>query len=118
MVWGSNEDRVPHIPPLNLWIIEGVVADVVREIARQDDLARDGKFGDTHILPGGPNADRLIVLVEEVGEVAKELNEARAGQGISGKLYEELVQTAACAVAWASAHLEGLEGKTGRSGVS
>ncbi len=103
-------DPVAHIKPLQGVMIEGVLADVAAEIDRQDNLARTGRFGGTHILPGGPDADRSLVLVEEVGEVAKELNEARAGQGTPGKLYDELVQTAACAVAWAAAHLEELEG--------
>ena len=103
-------DPVAHIKPLQGSMITGVLDDVAAEIQRQDDLARAGKFGGTHILPGGPDADRLIVLVEEVGEVAKELNEERAGNPNPGQKYDELVQTAACAVAWATAHLEELEG--------
>ncbi len=116
-------DPVAHIKPLRGSMITGVLDDVATEIQRQDDLARAGKFGGTHILPGGPDADRLVVLVEEVGEVAKELNEERAGNPVStglghhprrgpdpGKKYDELVQTAACAVAWATAHLEELKG--------
>jgi hypothetical protein len=39
----------------------------------------------------------------------------RSAQYLVTVEYEELIQTAACAVAWASAHLEQLEGKTGRS---
>lgn len=103
-------DPVAHIKPLQGVMIEGVLADIAAEIQRQDDLARAGKFGGLHILPGGPDSDRLTILVEEVGEVATELNEIRAGQETPGKKYEELVQTAACAVAWAVAHLEELEG--------
>ncbi|KKM76519.1 hypothetical protein LCGC14_1379350 [marine sediment metagenome] len=103
-------DPVAHIKPLQKIIIEGVLIDVMEEINRQDSLARAGKFGGTHILPGGPDSDRLTVLVEEVGEVAKEMNEERAGNGTPGKLYEELVQAAACAAAWATAHLEELSG--------
>ncbi len=102
-------DPVAHIKPLRVSTIKEVLSDVAFEIQRQDDLARAGKFGATHILPGGPDADRLAIIVEEVGEVAKELNEERAGKGLPGKLYEELVQTAACAVAWGAAHLEELE---------
>ena len=103
-------DPVAHIKPLQGVMIEGVLGDVAAEIDRQDHLARAGKFGGTHILPGGPDADRLGVLVEEVGEVAKEVNEEKMGQGEPGKKYDELVQTAACAVAWATAHLEEMEG--------
>ena len=104
------KDPVAHIKPLQDDMIVGVLADGHREIERQDALARAGKFGGTHILPGGPDGDRLGVLVEEVGEVATELNEIRAGQETPGKKYVELVQTAASAVAWAVAHLEELEG--------
>ena len=111
-------DTVPHIKPLRGSMITGVLDDVAAEIQRQDDLARAGKFGGTHILPGGPDSDRLGVLVEEVGEVAKEVNEERMGQGEPGKLYDELTQTAACAVAWAVAHLEELEGYRPALGVT
>ena len=104
-------DAVPHIKPLRGNTITGVLDDVAVEIQRQDDLARAGKFGGMHILPDGPDSDRLTILVEEVGEVATELNEIRAGQETPGKKYDELVQTAACAVAWAVAHLEELEGQ-------
>lgn len=103
-------DPVAHIKPLRGSVITGVLDDVAAEIQRQDDLTRAGKFGGTHIIPGGPDSDRLTILVEEVGEVAKELNEERAGNPDPGKKYDELIQTAACAVAWATAHLEELEG--------
>ena len=82
---------------------------VFAEIKRQDALARRGKFGGTHILPSGPNHARLAVLMEEVGEVAHELNEALSSERLDGSypskdnLVTELIQVAACAVAWASA---------------
>lgn len=49
--------------------------------------------------------DRLAILTEEVGEVAKEFNEARHdGRSVDlAKLRKELVQTAAMALAWADA---------------
>jgi NTP pyrophosphatase (non-canonical NTP hydrolase) len=51
--------------------------------------------------------NRLAILTEEVGEVAKEFNEARHyGRDVDlGRLRKELVQTAAMAVAWADAIL-------------
>ena len=107
-------DPVAHIPPLADRMIEGVVGDVVAEIHRQDRLARAGKFGGTHILPGGPDLARLGVLTEEVGEVAKEVNEAEMGNRDDDdhpELYKELIQTGASAVAWATALLERMEGK-------
>lgn len=47
--------------------------------------------------------NRLAILVEEVGEVSKEFNEARHdGRSVDlVKLRKELIQTATMAVAWA-----------------
>lgn len=52
-----------------------------------------------------PNDSKLRTLVEEVGEVARELNDAENElRPIDiGKLREELVQTAAVALAWIEA---------------
>jgi len=100
---------VAHIKPLQVNVIEEVLAAVMEEILRQDILAREGKFGGTHVLPGGPDDARLRVLVEEVGEVARELNEMDQGNSRerpTGKLLDELIQTAACSVSWAAAHIE------------
>lgn len=49
--------------------------------------------------------NRLAILVEEVGEVAKEFNEARHDDRPVdlAKLRKELIQTAAMALAWADA---------------
>ncbi len=101
-------DPVAHIPPLPPLIVEGVADDARREVLRQDKLARQGRFGGTHVMPGGPDDARLTVLVEEVGEVAEWVNEERQAPGelSSGALYEELIQVAACAIAWATAVLE------------
>lgn len=106
----SQKDPVAHIPPFRLDNLEGVAADAVREVERQDELARAGRFGGTHVLPGGPDDARLRVLVEEVGEVAEELNEISMGNETAGHLYNEVMQTAACAIAWCAAILERMEG--------
>lgn len=99
--------NVKDVPALKIHNIEVTLSAVLGEILRQDALARSGRFGGTHILPSGPDEARLCVLVEEVGEVAHELNEAlsRGSLGEAGKdaLVKELVQVAACAVAWATA---------------
>lgn len=100
-------DPVAHIPPLEKESLKTSADWVIHEVERQDNLARAGKFGGTHILPGGPNADRLGVLVEEVGEVAEALNELRMGRGSINDLEDELRQTAACALAWMAAIYEG-----------
>jgi hypothetical protein len=102
-----SKDAVPHILRLGREAIESVLQDIDNEIARQDKLARLGTFGGTHILPGGPDPDRLAVLMEEVGEVAEELNEIKMGLGERGRVFDELVQVAAVAAAWAAAILEG-----------
>jgi hypothetical protein len=81
----------------------------VAEVLRQDTLARTGKFGGTHILPSGPDHARLAVLMEEVGEVSRELNEALSrGHTDKDHLVTELIQVAACAIAWATALESGL----------
>lgn len=55
--------------------------------------------------PGTPNGVRLAVLMEEVGEVARAMNEATLGNTTPSKylhdLQDELVQVASVAVAWA-----------------
>ncbi len=101
-----SQQGTMHIKPLQINVIETVLAKVMEEILRQDILAREGKFGGTHVLPGGPNDARLRVLMEEVGEVARELNERDQGHWEPRKLLDELIQTAACAVSFAAAHIE------------
>ncbi len=105
-----ENDPVAHIKPLQGEVIQEVLDQVFTEIMRQDRLARAGKFGGTHVLPGGPSDARFRVLAEEVGEVARELNEIDQGNSTTGKLYEELVQSAACAVSFASAIIEERDG--------
>ena len=102
-------DPVAHIPPLTMEARLKVSLVVQEEIDSQDDMARAGRFHGTHILPGGPDVDRLGVLIEEAGEVARALNEIKFGQANRDDLYNELIQTAACAEAWATAIAEGRE---------
>lgn len=78
------------------------MSDMLDEIDRQDELARAGKFGGRHTMPGGTDLERLAVLAEEFGEVAIELNEAPEG-GRTDNLRTELVQVAAVAIAWVAA---------------
>jgi hypothetical protein len=54
-------------------------------------------------------ADRLAILTEEVGEVARELNEDRLGhlpEDWRDRRVKELIQVAAMALTWVE-HLEG-----------
>lgn len=110
-------DPVAHIPPLTPEAREEVSLLVQTEIDRQDSLARAGKFDGTHILPSGPDPERMVVLTEEVFEallitslerVNQLLNSGILAEGYERQegLYDELIQTAACAEAWAAAILE------------
>lgn len=83
------------------------IALVVAERDRQQALKFTGKFVYTCADAAMSDADALAVLVEEVGEVAKEINEtigrflgaAQYGE-YRERLRAELVQVAAVAVAW------------------
>lgn len=101
------EDAVAHIAPLDAGVVLDAALEACHEVDRQDELARAGKFGGTHILPGGPDDARLRVLVEEIGEVAEELNEIDFEASDRGRVRDELVQTAAVAIAWIAAIDEG-----------
>ena|SRR3990167_9274582 len=86
------------------WALEAVNA----ERQRQEDMKADGRFKFTCADPGAmTNAEKLTVLVEEVGEVARVLIEyddpQLAGTTGSARLREELAQVAAVAVAWLEA---------------
>jgi hypothetical protein len=109
-------EDVLDVAPLETQLLESIAERALVEISRQDMLARARRFGGTHILPSGPNVARLGVLTEEVGEVAKECNEElmadpaeakESAQARRHRLQTELIQVAACAVAWATALEEG-----------
>lgn len=113
-------DPVAHIPPFDPGTLGDVAGQIINEIERQDTLARQGKFGGTHILPGGPDPERMVVLTEEAFEAMlltalERLNQSlNAGIGPNGYqrtdgLFDELIQLAACAGGWAAAILEGRE---------
>lgn len=92
---------------------ESVLYDVARERDRQEDLKRQGKFPwscnddfnpDTGKLI--PHAEKLTVLLEEVGEAASIVcklmaNREEAKYVNLAMLKKELIQIAAVAVAWA-----------------
>ena len=98
------------VQPFSPETVQRFLDAVGQELLKQEAAARGGRFGGTHILPGGPDWARLPILLEEVGEVARELNE-RLIVGLMDvdrtDLQNELVQVAACAVAWAAAIEEG-----------
>lgn len=98
-------DSVAHIPRLPGGLVESAGDHAVAEVQRQDDLARAGKFGGTHVMPGGSDLERLAVLAEEFGEASIEVckgievNRQVRREG----LRDELVQVAAVALAWVAA---------------
>jgi len=78
---------------------EEVLSQVALERQRQDQLKALGKFQYTCADPQPGSGAKLAILMEEVGEVARELNE----DGMAFKLREELIQVAAVACAWIEA---------------
>ena len=105
MVAGLSVPHERDVKSLDIGNLRLTAAAIVAECIRQDILARRGKFGGTHILPSGPDHALLAVLLEEVGEVARELNEGlmRESGVDKDKLLRELIQVGACAAAWATA---------------
>lgn len=80
----------------------GIYELVNRERGRQERLAATGRFPHTIADSRITHDRRLAILVEEVGEVSKRLNELEASSHVhyDAHLAQELVQVAACAVGW------------------
>lgn len=102
-------DAVPHIPALHVVDVKLAAELAVSEVDRQDALARRGKFGGTHVMPGGTDLERLAVLAEEFGEVSIEVCKGMAvdGQVRRPGLQDELIQVAAVCLAWVAAIQDG-----------
>jgi hypothetical protein len=85
-----------------------VLRAITAERQRQEQLREAGKFEYTcadNKFPNLPNVPvthyhKMAVATEEVGEVAKAVNE-----GNTGELYKEAIQAAACFAAWAESLL-------------
>ena len=86
--------------------LDGVLVDVRHERDRQE-----AKWGENSAV-NLSLFDGLPVLVEEVGEVAEAMLDVRWRAGDPGKVYDELIQVAAVAVAMAESVL--VDGETGR----
>jgi hypothetical protein len=79
-----------------------VLDDVERERERQTELRDAGRFERTLADAGLSEAERLAVVAEEFGEVARCVADVVAGkQADADHLRKELIQLAACCVAWA-----------------
>lgn len=84
-----------------------VVWDILNERHRQFD-----KFGEHNPLSSGSDAERLAILSEEHGEVAREVCEKLLRQPVDPKdLYKELVQVAAVATGFAEVVRDRLAGE-------
>jgi hypothetical protein len=73
---------------------------IARERARQETLKAEGRFRYTLADKQMGDAEKVIALLEEVAEVGKAVMGQRMLVGDGGDLRKELVQVAACAVAW------------------
>ena len=84
---------------------------VFAERLRQEDLRDAGRFAWTCSDPTQLDSEKLAILTEEVGEVAREICEMITTRDFEKvikpesyrNLRNELVQVAACAVAWVEA---------------
>jgi uncharacterized protein DUF3310 len=85
--------------------LERALRDIADERRRQEELKAAGKFKHTPADPELSDDARYRILGEEVGEVAKALNErdaagAQARGAHNAHIREELIQTAAVCAAW------------------
>lgn len=79
------------------------LADANNERVRQNALFAAGNISPSVCDPRTSNGARLGVLVEEVGEVAKAINEGTLTVIERKHLRAEVIQVAAVAIAWAEA---------------
>lgn len=118
----DNEEVFSKLTPSQWRVLELIT----KERAHQDALVKKGKFAWNCAFDGPPYSEKLAVLMEEVGEVAREVVEHIIATGkyaadpvlkampphredhFRERLREELVQVAACCVAWVE-HLSGAE---------
>lgn len=79
----------------------GTGTGVLREVQEEARRAHDKHGKDSFILPGvRSDHERLEMLVEEVGEVARAMSR---DEGDRDHMREELIQVAHLAVAWCAA---------------
>lgn len=78
-----------------------ILQDIADERRRQDTLKAQGRFPHTcaDSMPAG-DLKRFAVLAEELGEVARVVNDASDGNVDVPHLREELIQVAAVVLAW------------------
>jgi NTP pyrophosphatase (non-canonical NTP hydrolase) len=78
------------------------LSEVNQERHRQEQLREEGRFAHTCAGDGLSNPEKLVVLAEEFGEVARAvLEHGKLASDVHGNdLRKELCQVAAVAVAW------------------
>lgn len=84
-------------------VLEDVADDAISELYRANELQRAGKFPKTIAMCN--DFEALAILVEEVGEVAHEVNETigrTPDPEYLDRLEIELIQVAAMAIGWAT----------------
>jgi hypothetical protein len=88
-----------------------VLSDVTLSAVQAEASGAHARFGEHSMLGSAvTESDRLAILTEEVGEVARELNEDRLGrlpEDWRDRRVKELIQVAAVALTWVE-HLEGV----------
>lgn len=91
---------------MSLYVWTRALESVASERSRQEMLREEGRFQHTTASPHITNAEKLAILVEEVGEVAQQVltqpgeELSNDTQGALEELRSELIQVAAVAVAW------------------
>jgi len=84
-----------------------ILRELAAERVRQELLVESGKHDMSCAHPLKRNCERLGVLMEEVGEVARAINDGEP----TGNLRAELVQVAAVCVSW----VEAIDGERARA---
>ena len=89
-------------------LLDQIYADIITERARQERLLVERGWKWSMATPGIDHSLKLMPLMEEVGEVAHAVRVAQ-GFEVAGNSHDnhglraELIQVAACAVAWVEA---------------
>jgi NTP pyrophosphatase (non-canonical NTP hydrolase) len=71
--------------------------DDIYGLINEERARQDEKWGHRHPIP---NSIFLMVLTEEVGEVARAIHDDMFGGRGAGQLKDELIQVAAVAIQW------------------
>jgi hypothetical protein len=96
-------------PDIRTHLYGMVLSDLTLSAIQAEASGAYAKHGNHSMLsPSHTDDRRLAILTEEVGEVARELNDAAIGDRPvdRDKLVKELIQVAAMAASWVE-HLEG-----------